>query len=74
MIMSGDSVRISEMINILGKDTRNLIKQALDIAWFSRGSIQYHSALLMCPLERDIAVQLVNERLDAQKKNPHPVY
>lgn len=74
MIMSGDSIRISEMINSLGRDTRSLIKQAVEIAWFSRGSIQYGAALGMCPLERDIAIEFVNERLEAQKKNPHPVY
>ena len=62
------------MINSLGYETRALLKQAIEIAWFSRGSIQYEAALFMCPLERDIAIEFVNERLEAQKKNPHPVY
>jgi hypothetical protein len=74
MIMFGDSSRIAEMINALGIDTRNLLKQAVEIAWYSRGSIQYETALGMSPLERDIAIQFVNDRLEAQKKNPNPVY
>jgi hypothetical protein len=74
MIMFGDSSRIAEMINALGIDTRNLLKQAVEIAWYSRGSIQYETALGMSPLERDIAIQFVNDRLEGQKKNPHPVY
>lgn len=62
------------MINALGTDVRNLLKQAIDIAWYSRGSIQYEAALGMSPLERDIAIELVNGRLEAQKKSPHPIY
>lgn len=62
------------MINSLGYDTRALLKQAIEIAWFSRGSIQYETALGMSPLERDIAIEFVNARLEGQKKNPHPVY
>ena len=74
MIMSGDSSRIADMINALGIDVRNLLKQAVEIAWFSRGSIQYETALGMSPLERDIAIEFVNGRLEAQKKNPNPIY
>jgi hypothetical protein len=74
MIMSGDSSRISEMINSLGLDVRNLLKQAVQLAWFSRGSIQYGTALGMSPLERDIAIEFVNQNIEDQKKNPNPVY
>ncbi len=62
------------MINSLALDTRNLLKQAISIAWFSRGSIQYETALRMSPLERDLAIEFVTERLESQKKNTYPVY
>lgn len=62
------------MIDGMAKDVRSLLKQAVEIAWFSRGSIQYETALAMSPLERDITIEFVNNRLDAQKKNPNPVY
>lgn len=74
MIMSGDSSRIAEMIDGMAKDVRNLLKQAVTIAWYSRGSIQYETALNMSPLERDITIEFVNDRLENQKKNPNPVY
>ena len=74
MIMSGDSSRIAEMIDGMGKDVRNLLKQAVEIAWFSRGSIQYETALAMSPLERDITIEFVNNRLENQKKSMNPVY
>jgi len=74
MIMSGDSSRIAEMIDGMAKDVRNLLKQAIEISWYSRGSIQYDTALAMSPLERDIAIEFVNIRLEGQKKNMNPVY
>ncbi len=74
MIMGGDSSRISSMINSLGLDVRNLLTQAVEIAWFSRGSIQYDAALLMTPLERDITIQFVNKNIENQKKKSNPIY
>lgn len=74
MISTGDSERISSMINALGLDVRNLLNQAVEIAWYSRGSIQYETALGMSPLERDIAIEFVNKRMESQKKNPNPIY
>jgi hypothetical protein len=74
MIISGDGGKISEMINSLGLEVRALITQAIDVAWYSRGSIQYETALAMSPVEREIAIETVNKRIEAQKKNPHPVY
>lgn len=74
MIMLGESSRIAEMINSLARDVRNLLKQAVEIAWFSRGSIQYSQALCMSPIERDITVEFVNSRIESQKKSQFPVY
>lgn len=62
------------MINALGTDVRNLLKQAIEIAWFSRGSIQYETALRMSPLERDLTFEFVNNRIESQKKSPYPIY
>lgn len=62
------------MIDSLAHDTRTLLKQAVEIAWYSRGSIQYETALAMSPLERDIAIEFVNNRLEMQKKSMNPVY
>lgn len=74
MIISGENSRIAEMINQLGVETRRLLEQAVEIAWFSRGSIQYESVLQMSPVERDIVVEFINKRLDSQAKSTFPVY
>lgn len=74
MIMSGDGSRIAEMINSLALDTRNLLKAAFEISYFSRGAWQYESVLQMSPLERDLAVELINKRLEAASKSPYPVF
>lgn len=62
------------MVNSMALEVRALIEQAIEVAWFSRGSIQYETALSMSPLERDLVIEFVNKRLEAQKKNPNPVY
>lgn len=74
MIISGESSRIAEMINTMGLDVRNLLKAAVEIAYFSRGAIQYDAVLRMTPLERDIAVEFINKRLEQAGKMPFPVF
>lgn len=74
MIMSGDGSRITEMINSLAMDTRNLLKAAFEISYFSRGAWSYDLVLQMSPLERDLAIEFINKRLEAASKSPHPVF
>lgn len=74
MIISGEAGKTAEMINTLAIDVRNLLKSAIEIAYFSRGSVQYESVLNMTPLERDLAIEFINKRLEAAGKSPFPVY
>ncbi len=74
MITSGQSEKISEVINQMGMEVRQLLMSAVEIAYFSRGSIQYDTVLRMTPLERDIAVEFINKRLEAASKSSFPVY
>lgn len=62
------------MINALALDTRNLLKAAFEISYFGRGAWPYDMVLQMSPLERDLAVELINKRLEAAAKSQHPVY
>ena len=73
-MISGDSSRISEMINSFAIDVRNLLKVAIEISYFSRGAISYSSVLLMSPLERDLATEFINKRLEFAAKFALPVY
>lgn len=74
MIISGDGGRTVEMINSMALDVRNLLKSAFEIAYYSRGSVQYDKVLEMTPLERDLAVEFINKRLEAAGKSAFPVY
>ena len=74
MIMSGDASRQAEMINSLALDTRNLLKAAFEISYFSRGAWAYESVLQMSPLERDLAIEFINKRLEVAAKSHAPVY
>jgi len=62
------------MINNMGIDVRNLLKSAYEIAYFSRGGVDYHQVLRMTPLERDLAVDFINKRLEAAAKMPFPIF
>lgn len=62
------------MINSLAVDTRNLLKAAFEISYFSRGAWPYDLVLQMTPLERDLAVEFINKRLDQASKSAFPVY
>lgn len=74
MIVSGETSRIAEMINSMAFDVRSLLKTAIEIAYFSRGSIPYDTVLNMSPLERDLAVEFINKRLEVAGKSHFPVY
>lgn len=74
MIMSGDMSRIADMINALAIDTRNLLKAVLEISYYSRGAWPYETVINMSPIERELAVEFINKRLEAASKSPNPVF
>ena len=74
MIIIGELSRTADMINALAIDTRNLLKAAIEISYFSRGAWSYDLVLQMSPLERDLAIEFINKRLEAAGKSPYPVY
>jgi hypothetical protein len=74
MIILGDLSRTADMINSLAQDTRNLLKAAFEISYFSRGAWPYDLVLQMSPLERDLAIEFINKRLEAAGKSMHPIY
>jgi len=62
------------MIDSLAIDTRNLLKAAIEISYFSRGAWSYDTVLEKSPLERDLMIEFINKRLEAAAKSAHPVY
>jgi hypothetical protein len=62
------------MINALALDTRNLLKAVIEISYFSRGAWSYDAVMRMSALERDLATEFINKRLEAAGKSPFPVF
>lgn len=70
MILTGDHSRIVGMIDRLAVEVKGLIKACQDIATYTRGGIDYNTALNMSAFERDMAIEDINKRLEAASKSP----
>jgi len=55
MIRDGDMAGVRALIQRLGVEVKQLMRTALEIAYFSRGSISYHEVLQMSAGERCVA-------------------
>lgn len=66
--------RVQQHIAQLGKEIKLLIRSAIEISYFSRGSIQYEAVLNMTAGEREVALDFINHRLEIAAKMPYPVF
>lgn len=74
MISAGNMNAVRSLIQRLGKETQQLVRLAIELAYFSRGSLSYDQILGMSAGEREIALEFINERLEHAKKMPFPVF
>ncbi len=74
MIKTGDGERIGKLIAQLGREIRIIIKNALELSYFSRGAWSYEQVLLMSAIEREIATEFINKRLEIAGKSTFPVF
>jgi len=58
----------------MGKERRRIIKSIVQLAYFMRGSVQYHHLMNMSLVEREIINEFIEERLEAEGKKMYPVY
>lgn len=58
------------MISQLGRDSRSLIRNALELSLYSKGSWSYESIMNLSAGERDLAAEVLNDKLELIKKNP----
>lgn len=56
------------------KSSRALSKDIVQLVYFMRGAISYHDALSLTPGERDLMVEYISERLEAESKRMYPNY
>lgn len=74
MIQSGKVEEIEKMISILGNQIRDIIRESLELSYFSRGAWSYYDVLNMSSGEREIATDFINKRLEIANKMAHPVF
>jgi hypothetical protein len=67
-------VAVNRLIMRLGSEIKGIVNSAFEISYFSRGAWKYHDVLRMTQAEREIAVDLINKRLEIAAKSPYPVY
>jgi len=74
MLRQGSQDDIRNMIIRLRTEIRNLLKEIVSLVYFMRGSIQYTDMLLLTPGERIIIKEFLEDRLERESENQHPVY
>lgn len=55
-------------------DNNALLSAILDMVYFYRGAMSYERGLLLSPSEREVAMKVVNKRLEVASKMDHPVF
>jgi len=66
--------RVQSYIAQLGREIRIIIRNALELSYFSRGAWQYEAVLEMTAGEREIAAEFINKRLEQAAKMQYPVF
>lgn len=70
LILSGDGKMIKQAIQKMLSDSKEIIRSALELSYFSRGAWKYETVMMMSAVERDLAFDLLKERQEALSKNP----
>ena len=76
IIKSGDPKKIQELFARLRKEANSILTSIVELAWYMRGSIQYHDLMLTTPVERETMKNFLDKRFEKmqQTKTMFPVY
>jgi len=73
-LKSGNAEAIQRMFSRMRAEARSLLEEAVQLAWFMRGSVQYEDIKNMTPIERDIVKEFITNHMEQIKKHQFPVY
>lgn len=62
------------MFDRLQGDAKNVVKRVIELVYFMRGAISYEEMMRRTPGERQMIDEFLGQRLEIEKKNPHPIY
>lgn len=62
------------MFDRLQNDAVAIVDSCIEMVYFMRGAISYDSMMMKTPGERQRINNFLGRRLEAEKKNPNPIY
>lgn len=72
--MTLNSDEISQLVDRMEKEVKNIRREILKICWYMRGGLNYEEAMNLGFQERDIISGIINENLETTKKTQMPFF
>ncbi len=72
--MTLNSEEISQLVDRMEKEVKNIRREILKICWYMRGGLNYEEAMNLGFQERDIISGIINENLETTKKTQMPFF
>ena len=69
-----DSDQIGTMLEQMDKEADSIRQEALKMAWYMRGGLNYEQAMSLGPSERTMISELIKENLETTKKSGLPFF
>jgi len=69
-----NSEEISQLVDRMEKEVKNIRREILKICWYMRGGLNYEEAMNLGFQERDIISGIINENLETTKKTQMPFF
>jgi hypothetical protein len=69
-----DSDRIGKMLEAMDKESEEIRREALRMAWYMRGGLTYDQAMALGVSERKMINNLIKENLETTKKSGMPFF
>lgn len=73
-LRSRDPKKIQRLFGSYSQQVRTIIKELIQIAYFLRGSSQYHDLYNTTYIERELMTEFIEARLKQESTKPFPVY
>ena len=69
-----DSDQISNWVEQLDKEAKEIKSEALKMVWYMRGGLSYEAALNLSPEERNAVSEIIKDNLETTKKSGLPFF
>lgn len=72
--MISDPDQITKLVDVMEKESNSIRQEALQLAWYMRGGLNYDQALQLSVSERRIINEIVKGNLETTKKSGLPFF